>query len=287
MPCYKPLWAWRSPHTGALIWKQSPRSMSWEKLEIPCSQCIGCRLEKSRQWAMRCMHEASLYEENVFITLTYDDEYLPSDRSLDVTHWQKFMKRLKKSYGGKKIRFYMCGEYGDETQRPHYHALLFGHDFEDKKFYKFSKSGERLYTTDRLERIWGKGYCPIGNVSFESAAYVARYALKKITGERAGAHYEGRIPEFSTMSRNKGIGEPWLRKWHTDVYPHDFVIVNGKRVKPPKFYDDMLSHRYISDIKDNRKERAEEHAENNTDERLAVREEIQQRKQAQIVRTEQ
>ena len=201
------------------------------------------------------------------------------------------MKKLRKEYDH-KIRFYMCGEYGDDTLRPHYHAILFGHDFDDKKFHAKSKSGEPLYTSENLGRIWGKGHCPIGSVTFESAGYVARYALKKITGPDAEAHYRGRTPEFSLMSRGGtgegqgGIGSPWLKKWATDVYPHDYVVVNGKRCKPPKYYDSLMDEEMIEEIKSIRKTRAAEHEDNNTDERLAVREEIQHLKQEKILRRE-
>ena len=232
------------------------------------------------------MHEASLYEENSFLTLTYDDENLPEGFTLVKRDFQLFMKRLRKNYEPKKLRFFMCGEYGDDTGRPHYHINLFGHDFEDKEFYKRSKSGEPLFVSRDLERIWGKGHCPIGSLTFESAAYTARYNLKKVTGKEADKHYAGRLPEFALMSRRPGIGEPWLQKWHTDVYPHDFVVVNGKKCKPPKYYDTLMCDDFIEEIKDIRKARAEEHADNNSDERLAVREKIQTLKQERILRRE-
>lgn len=238
---------------------------------------------------MRCMHEASCHEQNCFITLTYEDEKLPKDLSLNKRHWQLFMKKLRKNENGKKIRYYHCGEYGEETQRPHYHALIFGHDFEDKRFYKRTQRNEILYTSETLERVWGLGFCPIGSISFESAAYVARYQLKKRTGPGARQHYQGREPEYATMSRGGtgglgGIGQTWLNKWAHDVYPHDYVVVNGKKVKPPKFYDSKLPEDWLEEIKQIRKERELEHEWNNTDERLAVREFIQSEKQKNVRR---
>ena len=127
-----------------------------DSFELPCGQCIGCRLEYSRQWAIRCMHEASLYEDNCFITLTYDQDHLPHDRSLNKSHFQKFMKRLRKRFGG-GIRFYHCGEYGERTRRPHYHACIFNFDFSDKKLFKIVNN-HRLYTSEQLEELWPFGF---------------------------------------------------------------------------------------------------------------------------------
>lgn len=241
MPCYFPLQAYRGRQENsqkiAITFK---RSNSWrgQELKLPCGQCIGCKLERSRQWGVRCLHEASLYEENSFITLTYDDQNLPKDLSLHMEDFQKFMKRLRKSVDH-KIRFFHCGEYGETTLRPHYHALLFGHDFSDKKY--FSKKGEySIYTSESLSSLWGKGHCVTGEVSFSSAAYVARYALKKITGPNADEHYAGRKPEYVTMSRRPGIGKAWYDKYKTDIFPRDYVVVRGNRSRVPRFYDNQL-----------------------------------------------
>lgn len=184
------------------------------------------------------MHEASLHERNCFITLTYDDEHLPANRSLDVREFQLFMKRLRKAYGP-GVRFYHCGEYGEKLGRPHFHALLFNHDFDDRVHFK-TVNGHRYYVSRELAGIWGKGHCIVGDVTFESAAYVARYVMKKVTGEQAAEHYGGLKPEYTTMSRRPGIAAGWLDKFRSDVYPDDFVLVRGKKVKPPRFYDNLL-----------------------------------------------
>lgn len=242
MPCYFPLHAFKGKkkENGKIEIAFNIRD-SWkgERLEIPCGQCIGCRLEKSRQWATRCMHESSLYDENSFITLTYDDQNLPKNNSLEMRDVQLFMKRLRKKEKRKKIRFFQCGEYGEETNRPHYHSILFNHDFTDKKYYK-TQNGNKLYTSNSLDNLWEKGMCVIGDVSFESAGYVARYSLKKITGENANVHYQGRKPEFVTMSRKPGIGFKWIQKYVDDVYPNDHVIVRGSSNLPPRYYDNYL-----------------------------------------------
>lgn len=286
MPCYKPLSAWKNPNTEKMVFKFTPNMLNWEFFELPCGQCIGCRLEKSRQWAMRCMHEASLHEYNSFLTLTYSTENLPAGNSLCKRDLQLFMKRLRKHHDS-KISYFACGEYGDNSLRPHYHAIIFGYDPPDKKPHQRSKNGEMLYTSESLNSLWTYGHSIIGNVSFESAAYVARYCLKKRTGLGSDHHYKGREPEYAVMSLKPAIGKEWLKKWKTDVFPHDYVIMRGKKMKPPRYYDNLLSEEALAAIKASRKESAELHADNNTSARLLVREEIQLRKQNQLRRTEQ
>ncbi|AXH76610.1 MAG: replication initiator protein [Microviridae sp.] len=247
MTCFRPLNAFKGfskiPEKTSITFR---RSDSWrgQKLQLPCGQCVGCRLERSRQWAIRCMHEASLYENNCFLTLTYNDKNLPSNNSLIKTEFPSFMKRVRKKYGA-GIRYYHCGEYGEQFGRPHYHALLFNHDFQDKKPFS-EKNGISVYTSSELSSLWTKGFSVIGSVTFESAAYVARYIMKKITGEQAANHYGLRIPEFTTMSRGSkklgtgGIGKGWFDKFKSDVYPRDAVIVRGHPSRPPRFYDTLL-----------------------------------------------
>jgi hypothetical protein len=220
-----------------------------DPIQVNCGQCIGCKLEKSRQWAMRMMHESQLHDENSYITLTYSPEHLPQDWSVDKTHFQKFMKRLRKAYSGRKIRFFHCGEYGDENHRPHYHAILFGLDFADKKPFKRIKDN-MYYESEQLNKLWGKGHALISDVTFESAAYCARYVVKKVNGKlREEGHYEllmpdGEIieqePEYATMSRRPGIGKEWFDKYKSDLYPHGFTVIRGKKMAPPKFYDELL-----------------------------------------------
>lgn len=245
MPCYYPISGYRSRHVNPngkrpLVFKLS-EALNSDVIEVPCGRCIGCRLEKSRQWAVRIMHEASLHDENSFLTLTYDDDHVPSDFSLDVRDYQLFMKRLRKSIYPKKVRFFHCGEYGEKFGRPHYHAILFGHNFHDRKHFKNSTSdGSPLFSSEELDNLWDQGHCLIGEVTFESAAYVARYVTKKVTGDRAEDHYQGRTPEYVTMSRRPGIGRGWLEKYSGDVYPSDEVVVRGNVCKPPRFYDKYL-----------------------------------------------
>lgn len=232
-------------------------------IELPCGRCAGCRLERSRQWAMRCVHESKMWKENCFVTLTYDDEHIPKDRGLCYKDFQLFMKKLRNKTsvfrppGGKlirtskKVRFYMCGEYGERNGRPHYHACLFGLDFPDKIFLQFGKNDSRIYESKILTDLWGKGRCTVGSVTFESAGYVARYVMKKITGDAATMHYGevdketgeivGRTPEFNHMSLKPGIGSSWIKKYWRDVFPQCKCVVDGVEVFPPKYYVKCLS----------------------------------------------
>lgn len=292
MPCFYPLTAWRGKivnPTGKrpLVFSANKAQWSDKPLEIACGQCTGCRLDRSRQWAMRCMHEAQLYEKNIFLTLTFDEATLykrSNPFTVDVRDFQLFMKRLRKKYG-KGIRFYHCGEYGEccrlcgrsrtycdcgtfhtSLGRPHYHACIFNHDFDDKELYRVTHQGKRLYTSRSLSDLWPFGFATFGGVEFESAAYVARYIMKKVNGEKADEidafslrPYErmnlttGEVflcaKEYTTMSRGGrgcngenlgGIGKRWYDEYKDDVYPHDYVVVNGVKCRPPKYYDGLL-----------------------------------------------
>lgn len=298
MPCYHPITCYKptSVHakkTGCkkLCFDKS-KAYDHDEIQINCNQCIGCRLERSRQWAIRCTHEAQMHDQNCFITLTFDPMHAPDDMSLDVRHFQLFMKRLRKHYSLKKIRFYHCGEYGEKNGRPHFHAILFGLDFEDKKLWKIENK-QRLYRSAILEKLWPYGFSSVGSVTFQSTAYVARYILKKQTGEQADDHYFDSLtgvylkPEYNTMSRRPGIGKTWYDKYKDDVYPHDYVVLNGKKMKPPKYYDTMLEKDRpyeFDEIKFERLDNGKKHEQNNTPERLHVRETVQKAKLKQLPR---
>ena len=244
MACFTPLEAWRffdaSSQSFKLTFKRGKAELpGCQRILLPCGQCMGCRIERSRQWAIRCVHEAQLHKENCFITLTYSPEFLPEDGTLVKEHFQKFMKRLRKRFGS-GIRFFSCGEYGKKLQRPHYHAILFGFDFPDKELFCV-RNGERLYISKVLQELWPYGISSIGSVSFESCAYVARYCTKKITGKKAKEHYGDRLPEFTLMSRRPGIAANWIEEFSDDVYPHDFVVTSkGKKVRTPRYYDKRM-----------------------------------------------
>ena len=223
-----------------------------------------------------------------FITLTYRDDCLPVNGSLDYRDFQLFMKRLRKSFPNSKIRFYMCGEYGEELNRPHFHACLFNFDFEDKLPIRLLTNSAKLFKSKTLERLWPFGFASIGAVTFESAAYVARYVMKKVTGDRAKDHYrvidsDGvisyRTPEFNKMSLRPGIGAAWMDRYVSDVYPDGECVVRGHASKSPRYYDkrfskiDPDSH---ESLMFQRSIDALECYQDQTDDRLRVREQVAQ-----------
>lgn len=218
-----------------------------------------------------------MHERNAFITLTYSPENLPADGSLNYRTFQLFMKRLRKHFAPAPVRFYMCGEYGDDLARPHYHACLFGVDFPDKTLWQTTPAGSKIYRSETLEALWPLGFSSIGDVTFESAAYVARYILKKINGDAGPAHYGSIRPEFTCMSRMPGLGSSWFAKYLSDVYPHDRVVVRGKQTRPPRYYDILLKAQnpeLLEELKFGRETTGRAHIEDNTDERLADREAV-------------
>lgn len=290
MACFHPLKAVRRSGRvvvlGAADGKLSQLDNGRDAFELPCGQCVGCRLERSRQWAMRCVHESQMHEHSVFVTLTYDDEHVPG-RSLVYRDFQLFMKRLRKAKG--RVRFYMCGEYGENFGRPHFHACLFGCFFEDRVHFRSLPSGSSIYTSEELSKIWKNGFASIGDVTFESAAYIARYVMKKVTGDAADMHYvdgdTGEVlePEFNSMSLKPGIGAGWFERFRSDVFGRDGafdrVVMRGIEMKPPKYYDKLLEkadsfakeyvsfQRYVRSCEDG-------FQEDTTPERLAVRESV-------------
>lgn len=291
MPCFNAINAWLSikqlnPKTGKryIRFRECRFVGGTEKVKVPCGRCDGCRLERSRQWAVRCWHEASLYSENCFITLTFSKKYLDSEGSLRKVDFQKFMKRLRKRfYGSSKsnIRYFHCGEYGEKFGRPHHHACLFNFTFPDQVQTRTTSAGYPVYESKILSELWPYGIHEIGDVTFQSAGYVARYILKKVGGYDAFHHYEKKIPEYVTMSRRPGIAADWFKKFQSDVYPGDFVVMDGGfKSQPPKFYDkkyELINPEHHAILKAARVDRAKKDI-HNSPERLAVRHELLKRK---------
>lgn len=205
-----------------------------------------------------------MHDENSFLTLTYNNQNLPRDGSIQKQEMQKFVKRLRRKIEPIKVRFFGAGEYGESFNRPHYHMCLFGFDFPDKQVYKAlarGKDHDVLFISKMLEDTWGKGFCTIGEVNFKTAGYVARYVTKKITGKPAAGHYGKKNEEFALMSRSPGIGATWLEKYETDVYPKDFHVINGKKVRPPRYYDSLLDKKkpeLFEELKERRKSNVNE-----------------------------
>ncbi|WNK13502.1 MAG: replication initiator protein [Microvirus sp.] len=287
MPCYRPISAYRCSN-GDVVFAQLKRHDIVRSIDIPCGQCQGCRLARSSEWASRIMHEASLHKSNSFLTLTYSDSNLPLNNSLHYPDFQSFMKRFRRFIHPTPVRFYMCGEYGSTTLRPHYHACIFGYQFPDLGLYKSTDSGHFIYTSPSLNKLWPLGHASIGELTPQSAAYTARYVMKKVTGQAAQSHYthidaDGVIheiqPEFCRMSLKPGVGARWFDKFHRDMYPHDYLVNSkGAKVPIPAYYDKLLKRKdpdTLEQIKQSRELTGREFSSNNTTERLAVRETVQ------------
>lgn len=247
MPCYGPLDAYR-PKKLLSDGRENPdRRLVFRKdksetgiiIKVPCGKCNGCKLEHSRQWAVRCMHEKRLHNASAFLTLTYDDAHLPPGNTLVKKDLQDFTKRLRHETGN-GLRFFACGEYGEQSNRAHYHMLMLSHSFDDLRFHK-KNNEHNLYTSNKLSKLWDKGFSIVGDVTYESAAYTARYCMKKITGKPAPEHYQGRQPEFIVMSRRPGLGTGYFQKYQSELINHDNIIVNGVPAALPRFYDNKLA----------------------------------------------
>lgn len=281
MSCYHPITAVYNPKLAEIEGKKTLH-FNWpdfyeyrnghfvlregmEEIEVPCGQCIGCRLQYSRQWALRIQKEASTWEHNYFLTLTYDDMHIPNQdvineatgeiilgHPLNPNDITKFMKRLRitwqRKFGSKNIRFYLCGEYGKQTERPHYHICLMNFPIpeEELEFYKHNELGDNLYKCDLIEKIWGKGIIVVGSLTWQSAAYVARYMLKKQKGnpEQVKTYYksQGKIPEFTRCSRKPGIAREWYELHKDEIYKNDEIFVPKRgggtlKLKPAGYFD--------------------------------------------------
>lgn len=253
---------------------------------IPCGQCIDCRLEYSRQWAVRCMHEAEYYQHNYFLTITYSDDNLPREKFLELYNGtifeqaslrksdiQKFMKDVRSyydyHYGHQGVRFFGAGEYSPEKFRPHYHCIMFNFPVDDLKYYGISKSGYRVYTSQKIQNIWDKGYIWLGEVTSESCAYTAQYSLKKVKGKAkkerdevlkrlVGGHedllsqFESRVDEFTFMSRRPGIGRRFYDDNKHKIYTNDEMFIKQRdnviKLKPVRYYDKIFDMEFPEEM---------------------------------------
>ncbi len=197
-----------------------------EWLDVPCGHCLACRIARTREWTVRLLHESEFWDDTSFVTLTYDDEHLPSNGSLVPRDLTLFFKKLRKDLGDRKIKYYACGEYGDTYGRPHYHAIIFGLGVQDKKL---------------IEDNWKKGFVKIGCVTYDSCRYVAGYVQKKLYG-KASKEYDdkGIVAPFSRMS--KGLGERYVDKYWNKLYDMNTVTVRGVPMGLPRYYQRKLDY---------------------------------------------
>lgn len=238
--------------------KKSNGTIITEYQEIPCGKCIGCRLEYSRQWANRCLLEMQDHKSSLFLTLTYDDEHLPTayhsridtgetdicSHSLSKRDMQLFIKRLRRYLERNDkppIRYFICGEYGGQTLRPHYHAIIFGLELDDLVLYKKNSKGFSMFNSKTLDKLWQKGYVVVEECTWETCAYTARYVMKKQFGEAAQEYeYYNLQPPFLLMSRNPGIGRSYYES-HSDLFDYDRIFVDGLHngqhgFSPPRYF---------------------------------------------------
>jgi len=253
--CFHPLPAFRD-RTGGQPRIGYHAGEDGDKLELPCGRCVGCRQDRARAWSIRVMHEAQLYDSNLFVTLTYEPDKLPASLSLEYPHFQKFMRRLRKEMvgvgvapnGKRPVRFFVSGEYGERYGRPHWHAILFNCRFPDQERWINGS-----YRSSVAERLWSFGGVHIGEVTPASACYVAGYTLSKVYGSAADDYYEDvinvssgevsrRRSEFCVMSRRPGIGAWWYERFGSDLFPEDHAVMSGKEYKVPRYYWEKFRH---------------------------------------------
>ncbi|WNK13586.1 MAG: replication initiator protein [Microvirus sp.] len=298
MACYAPLKACQADDGTIIIGYHDPTGTEGNNLQLPCGKCEGCLEDKGREWATRCANEAAMHEHNCVLTLTYEDKNLPENGSLAHEDFQKFLKRLRQDIVraqrpqsglqadklpllvGGKLKYFMCGEYGEQKKRPHYHAMLFGVDFADKEKWSKTTKGNQLWRSDYLDKKWRYGQALIGEMNWGSAAYITQYTLKKMSKQQATEI--GINPEYHQMSRRPGIGNTWIKKYHEDVYPHGAVILEtGTKTKPPRYYDNFykeMEDNQYEQMKIERQQMAIKNENDNTPKRLADKRKVHQAK---------
>lgn len=306
MRCTKPRTVGFKTDGKTISWSSKKCSKEYATFQLPCGKCIECRLEYARQWAVRSVHESKMYEQNSFITLTYDDL---KDTRLQYRDFQLFVKRLrshirsevrkkigkinwrlltesekKEHYEKNSIGIFVTGEYGgppkplpggrmSEGFRPHWHAILFNFSPPDG-VYKYSNDrGDKIYSSEILSRLWGHGTSEFGSVTFESAGYVARYAAKKLVhGHDEDHDYE----PISKKSSKHAIGKKWLEQFWPDVFNYGYIILpDGKQCSIPRYYEKWLAKnhpteytRYVTETKQRKVESATARAEAENDDVL-------------------
>jgi hypothetical protein len=267
MACTNPKKAWKYGQTKngkqALTFKRPNVHPEPEIQMVSCGTCESCKLSYAAEWATRIVHHFQTVKVGCFLTLTYNEENLPSDKSVNPEEVRLFIKRLRKKIYPQKIKYFACGEYGENKSRPHYHIIVLGYDFVDKRYWSKSNTGHINYRSPTLEKLWTKGHSTIGDVTYESAGYVARYTFKKQKGagppefvDKETGEVHKVTPEFIRMSQ--GIGKEWWQKYKADTYK-DYLNVSNRKNKVPRYYDKQLEKeepKRLEKIKKKREESA-------------------------------
>lgn len=257
MACHYPLFASKDSEGTTFIRGTRGQALEdrffagHEYLELDCNRCLACRAKRVRSWAIRSHHESLMHEKSCFLTLTFDNEHLPVDGSLNIEHWQKFARRVRKRLGS--FRYLSCGEYGSEefTARPHYHAAIFGLDFRDGAEPWERGPGRELWLSKDLSELWGQGLATASPLNYATASYVAGYVMKKLKksdfeaehrvySPTADIYCEAKKAEFVTMSRRPGLGSSFLEKYYEEIYEVDEIHIDGKTMPVPRYYDNLL-----------------------------------------------
>ena len=202
---------------------------------VPCGRCLACRIERSKAWAIRLMLETLCYSNNCFVTLTYDEEHVPLvpparfgqlPFTLCKKDCQDFLKRLRKDLDcdGRKIKYYLVGEYGDHTFRPHYHVIFFG----------LGKQDEQLIVDN-----WRLGIVDVGDVTLASCNYVAGYVQKKLYGDVSADVYGNRLPPYSVMS--KGLGKSYFMENCDKLLKDGFILYRDKHIMLPRYFFNLMA----------------------------------------------
>lgn len=246
--CTREITAYQNPTGGRPIFGWEGVKRGLPELKLPCGKCPECCKDYYTSWATRGSRELMQWDISLFLTLTYSDEHLPKNNSLEKKHIQDFIKRVKKRFNSCKenpIRQIYCGEYGGKTHRPHFHCILFNCDFSDKVFWRKSDQGHDVFRSETLDELWGNGNAEFGIATPASIAYLFKYILKKKSRkeklqplyiERDGITYEV-AHEFIEASRNPGIGA-YMRD--SDSIKKGYLTVNGVKKKLPKYYKEHL-----------------------------------------------
>jgi len=265
VPCTSPRTVGFKPDGKTISWSQKEYNKELASFQLPCGKCLECRLGYAREWAIRCVHEASTYEKNIFLTLTYNDASLESPK-LIYEHVQNFIKKLRKrpyfkdgqwvhqSEDPEPMGFFITGEYGEKQKRPHWHIIIFNYEPNDGVFKYTHESGDVVQTSATIDRLWGKGNAEYGPVNKETAGYCARYAAKKLVHGKDDEH---EFHPISKKSSKYAIGKRWLEKNWKDVFLQgDLMLDHGEKVPIPRYYEKWLKKErpadwlcYISRIK--------------------------------------